>query len=753
MPGTWIVFGEERDRAPNEVLASPADAPIGAFGLARIRPRVDPYLEWAVLTGFIDPGGPPRWMPLLIRARGITAKDFARGEWGFVDVAVRRVPPPGWQAWCAIPDWYASPPSGLEDATWFTARVTPEFFVQLGAPKSTLADVVDRFAFGWSPGGPLVGATAAGTQFAPGATASRGAVAVGVIDDGVAFAHRRFRAADGRSRVEAFWDQREPHGERPVTAAPWPSPGGPVPYGHETPRVGAGAVPGIDDLLEAATTGGSIVDGLLDEDAVYRAAGQQEAGRRGRHGTHVMDVACGAEPGDSAGAPAIVAVQLPRAVALDTAGHLLAPHVVDGLRFILDRAERRSKDATLGGPMPVVVNLSYGIHAGPHDGSSPLERAMDEMIRHRRDAGAPLAIVIPAGNSQLARCHATFAMISAAQVESLSWHVQPDHPATTFMEIWLPRAAAGVDPNVKLTLVPPDGPASKVDVVRYQTAVLVDGAWNKNAGALDPARVMATVSYREATKAPGNPSSGASYYAERDMILVSIAPTRRTGGARAVAPAGAWTVRLENLGTANCRVEAWIERTDAPYGFSRTGPQSRFDEPAYRVYDHVGRPIETDPANPGILRREMSINGIATGDETIVVGASIADVRGPSRYASSGPRIAPAGAAVSGREGADVAAVADDAAVHRGVIAAGTRAAGAVVLNGSSVAAPAVTRRIAARMAEGESVDRASVGALVTYAYQPVDPPSPDWTRRRIGAGLFATERSGRPDRMTGRRS
>ena len=41
-----------------------------------------------------------------------------------------------------------------------------------------------------------------------------------------------------------------------------------------------------------------------------------------------------------------------------------------------------------------------------HDGSSILERAMDDLITRRRDAGMPMEIVLPAGNNFLSRCHA-----------------------------------------------------------------------------------------------------------------------------------------------------------------------------------------------------------------------------------------------------------------------------------------------------------------------------------------------------------
>ena len=43
------------------------------------------------------------------------------------------------------------------------------------------------------------------------------------------------------------------------------------------------------------------------------------------------------------------------------------------IHYILDRARRLSPQR----PLPVVINISFGYIAGPHDGSGLLERFMD----------------------------------------------------------------------------------------------------------------------------------------------------------------------------------------------------------------------------------------------------------------------------------------------------------------------------------------------------------------------------------------
>ena len=96
----------------------------------------------------------------------------------------------------------------------------------------------------------------------------------------------------------------------------------------------------------------------------------------------------------------------------------------------------------------------------------------------------------------------------------------------------------------------------------------------------------------------------------------------RTLANATLAPAGAWTVKLYNRQLALAQpVHVWIQRDDSLYGFPRLGRQSYLDEVAYKRFDDGGRPIEDDARNPGALtKRRGTINAIATGTQTIVVG-------------------------------------------------------------------------------------------------------------------------------------
>ena len=107
------------------------------------------------------------------------------------------------------------------------------------------------------------------------------AVVMGIIDDGVAFAHARVRKALAASRVEYWWLQ---------DGLATKKPGSTLTDGYELDKTE------IDSYLARATHGG-----MVDEDEVYQRAGlidflregHNSVGWRLAHGTHVMDLAAG----------------------------------------------------------------------------------------------------------------------------------------------------------------------------------------------------------------------------------------------------------------------------------------------------------------------------------------------------------------------------------------------------------------------------------------------------------------------------
>lgn len=520
------------------------------------------------------------------------------------------------------------------------------------------------------------------------ATSPPQAPIVAVIDDGIAFAHERFRFADGTTRFKYFWDQDD------IPANVLLSGNKVVPgfgFGHEMTG-------GQINMLLGQCTHGR----FIDEDEVYRKAGQKLVGRRAAHGTHVMDIACGLDSNDAnENSPYLIGVQLPKWVTEETSGVLLTPLVDAAMAYILNRADLiAAADNT--GPLPVVVNLSYGTIAGPHDGTGELAAAIDELIATR---GTPLNVVLPAGNHYLARCHAHLEMPQHTKSHTphthLTWRVQPDDKAGSFVEVYLPpKADNGQRPHLAFRVQTPTG---------QQSSWIHPGGHWRWPSASD---VRFEAIYYD------NPG-------ERQWLRLSMAPTTQTDPNAPPVPSGNWRIDIENHGGA-LKFDAWVQRGDTPFGHPLWGRQSRFDDRAYKRFDLAGRPQQQDNAASPI-RRRGSLNAIATGQYTTVVGGFRHSDGAIAEYSGSGPVATP-------RAGPDVSAVADDSVAARGVVAAGTRSGSVIALRGTSVAAPQVTRRIADLMTQQVKADRAAV----RQAAQQIDPVVPGSPKEeRFGVGKF----------------
>jgi hypothetical protein len=526
---------------------------------------------------------------------------------------------------------------------------------------------------------------------------ARKPVVVGVIDDGIAFAHHRVR--DGlQTRVANWWLQDgEFHGN--------------VPYGRELTKYE------IENLIARCSTGGA-----LEEDEFYiraglnnfRLEGHKTAAWRVAHGTHVMDLACGYDeqpPYDQH----IIAVQLPARVTADTSGSQLVPWALDAIAYIVDRADKLAHPRH----WPIVINFSYGYFAGPHDGLSDLENAIDRIIV-ARPAGAPLSITLPAGNSFLSCTHAQASFDAANPSVTLSWRVLPDSQEAASLEIWMPyRHPPGGRSRVEVTITPPGGPTSP--------------ALGETPGFLlswQPAgRVLCEISY--AVRAPTN----------RGHFLVVIQPTADVDGVAPLAPAGNWTVTIRNLRLAPGEiVHAWIQRDETLYGHPRRGRQSRFEDLNYERYDNdTGQVIEVDNARSHV-KREGTINAIATGKRTIVAGGFLGDRERPARYSSSGPTIPALGAPKAYRDGPDALTIGEDSFAHAGVLGAGSRSSSTVAMGGTSVACARLARWCAKRFAKGKLADRHAVKIRASLDELTYPPPRP--TPQRGGAGRMRLPRT-----------
>lgn len=445
-------------------------------------------------------------------------------------------------------------------------------------------------------------------------------VVIGVIDHGIAFAHQGLGG-----RMDYCWSQS-------ALAAP----GQTVPFGQEftRPQIAAAA----------------------DEETLYREAGllgganrpPMPLARRVAHGTHILGTA--AEGPESV---RLVAVDLPATALWDTSGFGTDMFLLAALHYVFDRADRIAKAHGLPA-VPVVVNISLGWSGGAHDGSSPIEAAITEIIQHRRTL-APTLLVLPSGNmltDQLsARLEDGHFTDGGA---SVLWFAPPTDMTSSFAEVWLPGEPSGY----QITLTAPGG----------QATVLAAPGWQD-----------VTVAGRTVGLAMLDQLRG------RWRATFCLAPTEPKALPplpHGPAPAGEWRIAVSRPATATGVVQIRIQR-DEDHAQGRTGArQSRLRDPAYAPYDDTGAQGQFDTG--AMISRRDGLNGLATQSVSLNVGGSVDALERPARYSSAG----------IGR-GVDVSAPSDRGIATPGVLSWATRSGGFSVQSGTSSAAPRVAAELA----------------------------------------------------------
>ncbi len=271
-------------------------------------------------------------------------------------------------------------------------------------------------------------------------------VIVGIVDSGLDLDHADFRGPDGSTRVLYALDLTDP--------------GGPAP-GAVGSRVFA--------------------DGSECDAAAIDAGACRMRDFRG-HGTHVLGIATGDGSATGNGQPPFRYVgAAPAADLIVVKGGeaaFVADDVLEGVAYIFERA------AELG--RPAVVVLALGTQAGPHDGTTPFERALDALV------GPGRVLVVTAGNQ------------GAYDNETPDFPAGPIHFSgasesagtlahTLLVPAYVPRAEVGNDAvllevwydgatELALTVTPPGGDllrAGHGDTLAVQTprgAVFVDNA-------------------------------------------------------------------------------------------------------------------------------------------------------------------------------------------------------------------------------------------------------------------------------------
>ena len=495
-----------------------------------------------------------------------------------------------------------------------------------------------------------------------------GSVIRAVIDDGIAVANARFR--DGAdTRILHHWDM----GGAGAPGLPWGR-------AHDAAALNA--------AFAAATLYGEV-----EELQVYRDLGMVDftadqpsilALRRG-HGTLVADLFAGEDPGE--GGDPILFVELPPAAVADTSGAALDAHMAAALFWLRDRAAE-VRD-TAGNPVPMVVNISYGATAGPHDGSEQLERLMDRLIAEgQAGTGPQMQIVLAAGNSHRKPCHVQVPPPAGAREAALTWQVKPDDLTPTEAEFWLPATDAPGGRAI-LRVTPPGGAESPALEEIPGAALVLTDAQGREVFAL---------------RCVADPGTG------RAAFFARMAPTRAIASEEGppLAPFGDWLIAVEAPAGAadplspDRPLRGWIQRDDNIAGYPKAGRQSIFFEDGYPAPGPNEDPDDPAfrPSDRSAIRREAMLNAIANGAHTIVAGAYERRGKYAMAYSAGGPVQAPDPVRP------DLLMATSDSPLHRGRPVAATLSGGVTLADGTSVAAPVAARMMAEAWKTGTVPDR-----------------------------------------------
>ncbi|QCB45786.1 hypothetical protein [Hydrogenophaga sp. PAMC20947] len=634
----------------------------------------DPYLVWAEADDFAGYAqrhrrhGKIKWLPIAIElAANATVS-------ALVDASHTR--------WLQIPQVYLSVP-GLR---YCSARVKPAFFEHL-RKRPAFKQLIERFELGLpvgshthairnpcEPSTKTPSATNTPSQPAHAPARLTGKV-LGLIDGGLALANTTFLNRQGGPRVQHFWRQDSCYG------GPWPSQNqdgdghvpldplraGPTPddlgYGHELDAAT------IDKAMKRHTPTG----GALDEEALYRHFQLWDLARPVNHGTHVMSLAAGVDiphmpSNDAASRCDLIAVQLDWSNIQDTSGGAMNVSVLDGLMYILARCAPSAE---------VVVNISWGTLAGPHDGSSILEAAMDQLIDL---LDGRLQITVPAGNAYQSRTHANDTLAPGACCP-LHWRVQPDDHTQSFLEIWLPEGAD----QIAIELTPP-GNDTPLPALRLGQS----GIWTGSATRKADHPLCALIYPRDAALG-----------AHGTCALIALAPTFSFENHVATAPSGVWKVSLSNEGATPVTFDAYIERDDVALGQHTGARQSYFEDARYDTSGNLNSFVD-HPENPTPIRRSGTFNSLSTGQRTVSVGgtrrAFDPAMGALSKFARYSPQLPDPDASRPQRPGVkkvpDTLRPSDDNAVLWGLVAAGTLSASTARLAGTSSSSPQKAREL-----------------------------------------------------------
>lgn len=252
-------------------------------------------------------------------------------------------------------------------------------------------------------------------------------VLVAIIDSGISYAHMDFRNEDGTTRIVSLWDQSiEPNEER-------------------------GFFPPKGFSLGVEFTSNQINE-ALEADALERERMVPSRDISG-HGTAVAGIAAGngrASDGANTGVAPKSELIIVKLGAGRADGFPKTTELMRALTYVVNQAVVLGK--------AVAINLSFGNTYGSHDGTSLLERFIDNIAEIGENV-----ICVGSGNEGAAAGHVSGNLVMG-QNRSIELAIAP-YEATTSVQIWKNY----VD-TFSLLLTSPSGQQREINVTQMGTA-------------------------------------------------------------------------------------------------------------------------------------------------------------------------------------------------------------------------------------------------------------------------------------------